>query len=139
VISLLLSLILGELWGTALAFSFLATAFTFGWIFMFAFANIALPFYYKKHRPQDFRIWKHVALPVVGTLLLIPAFVSPLLPFLPGFGKAGPVAPQIIATIPLTLIWIGIGVAIAFRRYRRDTEDELQTFDEITTAGDEGA
>lgn len=117
VLSLLLSLVLGGLWGTSLAFAFLATAFTFGWIFMFAFANTALPFYYRRHHPTEYRRWKHLILPTLGTLLLIPAFVAPLLPLLSPFSAAGPIAPQLIATIPIVLAWISIGVVLAFRRY----------------------
>ena len=29
-------------------------------------ANLALPFYYRKHRPAEFNVVKHVILPVLG-------------------------------------------------------------------------
>jgi amino acid transporter len=129
VISVVLSLGLGALWGTSITFSFLATAFTFGWIFMFAFANVALPIYYRRHRPNEFSVWKHVVFPAVGTLLLVPAVISPLLPMFPAFASAGPVTPQIIATIPVTLLWIAVGVLIAVRRYRRGTGTPIPSSD----------
>lgn len=121
-VSLALSLILGGLWGPLLAFSFLATAFTFGWIFMFGFANTALPFFYRKHHPAEYSPWKHIVLPTIGTLMLVPALVSPLLPLLPRYKAAGTVAPQIVATIPLVLVWLAVGIGLAFRRYKRGAD-----------------
>lgn len=38
-------------------------------------SNIALPLYYRRYRPQEFRIVRHVVLPAVGTLaVLIPLY-----------------------------------------------------------------
>jgi hypothetical protein len=96
---------------------------------MFAFANVALPIYYRRHRPNEFSVWKHVVFPAVGTLLLVPAVISPLLPTFPAFASAGPVTPQIIATIPVTLLWIAVGVLIAVRRYRRGTGTPIPSSD----------
>lgn len=124
-VSVMLSVILGDLWGPTLAFTFLATAFTFGWIFMFAFANAALPFFYRRHHPAEYSTVKHVILPIIGTVLLIPAFVSPLLPLLPRFKAAGTVAPQIIATIPLVVVWVAIGVVLSYRRYPRHAAETV--------------
>jgi hypothetical protein len=82
-ISVALSTILGFSWGTSLIFSFLAAAFTFAWIFMLAFANVALPIFYRRKHTHEFSVAKHVVIPLLGTVLLIPALVSPLLPPVP--------------------------------------------------------
>lgn len=120
IVTLVLSLGLGSWWGPTLAFGFLATAFTYGWILMFGMANIALPFYYLKEHRMEFSRLRHIVFPAIGTLALIPALVSPLLPFLPVFKAAGPVSPQLIATVPLTVVWaiIGIVLAVSMRKQR---------------------
>ena len=33
-------------------------------------ANLALPFYYRKYRPQEFNVVKHVILPVLGMIAI---------------------------------------------------------------------
>jgi amino acid transporter len=33
-------------------------------------ANLALPFYYRKYRPQEFSVVKHVILPVLGMIAI---------------------------------------------------------------------
>ena len=113
VITLILSLGLGSWWGPSLAFGFLATAFTYGWILMFIMANVALPFYYRKQQAGDFSVIKHVVFPAIGTIALIPAIVAPLLPYLPAFSAAGPVAWQLVATVPLTVAWAVVGAILA--------------------------
>jgi amino acid transporter len=35
-------------------------------VFVYAAANVALPFYYRKYRPAEFNIFKHVVLPALG-------------------------------------------------------------------------
>jgi amino acid transporter len=124
IVSIVLSVGLGSWWGTTLAFGFLATAFTFGWIFMFATTNLALPYFYKREHPAEFSVRKHVVYPIIGTVALIPALVAPLLPLLPQFKSAGPIPWQIAATVPLTLIWMAAGVYLA-RRMQSERADKL--------------
>ena len=118
-LSLALGVGLGMWWNPVLAYSFLATLFTFAWILTFSMANVALPFFYRKEQRNEFRAFKHLILPVVATLALIPAVVSPLLPYLPQFKAAGPVAVQVVATVPLVAVWSAVGVVWA-RRMRRE-------------------
>jgi amino acid transporter len=127
VITLVLSLGLGTWWGPSIAFGFLATAFTYGWILMFAMANIALPFFYRREHPEDFSAVRHILFPVIGTVALAPALFAPLLPLLPQFSAAGPVAWQLVATVPLTFLWaiIGIVVAVTMSRERADRAAHL--------------
>jgi amino acid transporter len=113
VITLILSLGLGSWWGPSLAFGFLATAFTYGWILMFIMANVALPFYYRKEHAGEFSMLKHVVFPAIGTIALIPALVAPVLPYFPAFSAAGPVAWQLVATVPLTVAWAIVGAILA--------------------------
>jgi amino acid transporter len=134
IITLALSLGLGSWWGTTIAFGFLATAFTYGWILMFTMTNIALPFFYRKEYPQDYSVLRHVVMPAIGTVALIPALVAPLLPFLPQFSAAGPVAWQIIATVPLTIIWALIGIYLASRASGATVENMTHLGEDQDTA-----
>jgi hypothetical protein len=46
--------------------------FGFGLNFL---ANLALPFYYRKYRPQEFNVLKHLVLPVLGMIAIaIPVY-----------------------------------------------------------------
>ena len=38
---------------------------------VYLLANLALPFYYRKFRPQEFSVVKHAVLPVLGALAII--------------------------------------------------------------------
>lgn len=119
VLSLVLGIGLGMWWSPVLAYGFLATLFTFAWILTFSMANVALPFFYRKEQRSEFKVVRHAVLPVLATLALIPAVISPLLPYLPQFKAAGPVAIQVVATVPLVVLWSAVGVVWA-RRMRRE-------------------
>src|SRR5438093_12456562 len=80
---------------------------------MLGIDNSALPFFYRKEHPADFSVVRHVLFPAIGTIALLPALFAPVLPFLPQFSKAGPVAWQLVATVPLTFIWAIAGVVVA--------------------------
>jgi amino acid transporter len=89
---------------------------------MFGIANIALPFFYRKEHPQDFSVLKHVVAPVVASVALLPALVAPVLPLTPAFAAAGPVPWQLIATVPITLVWLVIGIVVAATMRKRQIE-----------------
>lgn len=136
--TLVLSLGLGSWWGPTLAFGFLATAFTYGWILMFIMACVALPFFYRKEHPADFSVVKHIVFPVIGILALVPALVSPLLPYLPQFKAAGPVSDQLVATVPLTALWAIAGaIAVAVMARRKPEKVALAATDFIGSAREE--
>ena len=39
-------------------------------LFVYLAANVALPFYYRKYRPAEFNIIKHVVLPALGVVAI---------------------------------------------------------------------
>jgi amino acid transporter len=39
-------------------------------LFVYLAANVALPFYYRKYRPQEFNVVKHVVLPALGVVVV---------------------------------------------------------------------
>ena len=38
---------------------------------VYLLANLALPFYYRRYRPQEFSVVKHAVLPVLGALAIV--------------------------------------------------------------------
>lgn len=60
--------------GTMDPINFFAESSTMGTILVlivYLLANLALPFYYKKYRPADFRIVRHGVLPILGALSIV--------------------------------------------------------------------
>jgi amino acid transporter len=66
--------ILGHQGGTMNPVNFFAESSTMGTILVllvYLASNIALPLYYRRFRPEEFRIVKHLVLPVIGALAII--------------------------------------------------------------------
>src|SRR6202021_3932173 len=56
---------------SALTFSFeSSTMGTILILVVYFLANLALPFYYRKYRPAEFNILKHIVLPVLGMVAI---------------------------------------------------------------------
>ena len=74
--------------GSMSALNFFVESSTMGTILVlvvYFLSNLALPFYYRKYRPQEFNVVKHAVLPVLGMIAVARAGVLP--------GQAGPAAP----------------------------------------------
>jgi amino acid transporter/signal transduction histidine kinase len=70
VVSILLALVSGLLWGTVMGFAVLAITLTFGAVVIYAMGNIALPvFYFKEHRSEFSKV-KHALIPLAALPLL---------------------------------------------------------------------
>jgi amino acid transporter len=100
--------------GEMSALNFFVDSSTMGTIlvlFVYLAANVALPFYYRKYRPQEFNVVKHAVLPALGVVaVVVPLYYL----FKPG------------QTAPLNWFpWAAVGVlvvsvAYAFVMSRRD-------------------
>jgi amino acid transporter len=69
----LLGHLIGGNSGSMDPFNFFFESSTMGTILLlvvYALANLALPFYYRKYRPQEFNVIKHVILPVLGLIAI---------------------------------------------------------------------
>ncbi len=84
------------------ALNFFAESATMGTIlivFVYAAANVALPFYYRKYRPAEFNPVKHVVLPVLGVVAVgIPIYYL--------FNPSPPIQPY--DWFP----WVGLGLIV---------------------------
>jgi amino acid transporter len=74
-------------------------------------ANLALPFYYRKYRPQEFNVIKHLVLPVLGMIIIA----------VPVYYLCKPPQPQPYDWFPYAaLIILVLSVAYAYVLNRRD-------------------
>ncbi len=69
-------------------------------VFVYAAANVALPFYYRKYRPGEFSIFKHIVLPALG-------LVAVGFPIYYLFNPSPPTQPY--DWFP----WVGLGIIVA--------------------------
>ncbi len=73
-------LIVGELFKPADIFAFLGTLATLGVIILYSMANLALTSYVRREHPNDFSVWRHVVIPWIGTLALLPVLFVTVYP-----------------------------------------------------------
>ncbi len=73
-------LIVGLLFKPADIFAFLGTLATLGVIILYSMANLALTSYIRREHPEDFSVWRHVVIPWIGTLALLPVLFVTVYP-----------------------------------------------------------
>jgi len=83
---------------------------------MYVAVNIAVIGFYYRQRRDEFNVLKHVVVPVVGVILLIPAFLGVLggltIPILDI--KLDPLASPFDVVPPLVAIWMVVGIVLGF-------------------------
>jgi amino acid transporter len=72
-------------------------------LFVYFTSNVALPFYYRKYRPQEFSVLKHVILPFLGMVAIA----------VPIYYLFKPPQPQPYNWFP----WVGVGLVVVFILY----------------------
>ncbi len=72
--------LVGIIFGASLIFGFLGTITTLAVIVLYIMANIALTAFVRREHPADFSILRHVIVPLVGTVLLIPVLYVTVYP-----------------------------------------------------------
>jgi amino acid transporter len=97
--------------GTVNTFGVLGAMITFGMVFVYGSALVAVPvFFWREHR-DEFGVINHVVLPALGILSLAPVFYYNIVPFPPFPFEIAPIA---------VMVWlvIGIGVVAYLSKYR---------------------
>jgi amino acid transporter len=72
--------LVGIIFGASQIFGFLGTITTLAVIVLYIMANIALTAFVRREHPEDFNILRHVIVPLVGTVLLIPVLYVTVYP-----------------------------------------------------------
>lgn len=75
--------LVGIIFGASQIFGFLGTITTLAVIVLYIMANIALTAFVRREHPEDFNIVRHVIVPLVGTVLLIPVLWVTIIPVPP--------------------------------------------------------
>ena len=131
VLTLVLSLGIGRIYGPIMTFALLGTIFTAVLIFCYATVNLSCIVYYYRVRRDEFNWLFHLVLPVVGILFFIPAFFtaigigSQILPFI------SPLTSPLDLTLPVLGIWtlIGLGyLAYLLRTHSARIADTAKVF-----------
>ncbi len=73
-------MIIGIFFGASQIFGFLGTITTLAVIVLYIMANIALTTYVRREHPTDFNITRHVIVPLIGTILLLPVLYITVYP-----------------------------------------------------------
>jgi amino acid transporter len=102
IITLVIGLIAGVIWGPLAAFGNLGYLSSLGILPIFIVTNIALPVFIRKHHPEEFSVIMHVVFPALSTLTFAAAIWLNTSPW--------PAAP--LSVMPFIIIVVVIGAAI---------------------------
>jgi amino acid transporter len=90
--SLVLSLAGGALWGPFGAYAFYGTILGLGIVIIYILINVALVIFFRRDYPSEFSIFRHGAMPIIGSLLMllpiygllwpVPAYPNNLVPYI---------------------------------------------------------
>lgn len=103
--ALVISIGTGLILGPLNAFGLIGTILTLGLLLLYMAVCISVFVFYRRERPQDFSIVKHVIVPIIPTFILIFPLVAQVYP--------APPYPLTLA-LPILLVWIAIGVGGMF-------------------------
>lgn len=103
VITLVLTLGTGFLFGIFNAGSFTAEVLTLAIIVVYIMGNIALPFFYWREYRTEFRWWRHAVLPGIASLFLLVAL----------YGSVFPIPSYPLNLVPyVVLLWLLLGLVV---------------------------
>lgn len=108
--SILLTLVLGIIWGPLTVYGFAGTILGLGIIVVYILINLSLMIFYRKDHPKEVSPWRHGLVPVAASLLMLLPLYGQLVPY--------PAAPFSYAPIALA-VWIIMGALYAVRLQRQ--------------------
>jgi amino acid transporter len=121
ILGTILTLVGGYVWDPVTAYSVFGTALTVAVLPIYFVTALACPVYYLRFRRSETNWLLHVIIPVLGAILLIPAFLAgagiPIVSF------ATPLAWPLSLAGPVVGAWyiIGIGLAIYLHKRRKSS------------------
>lgn len=108
--SILLTLVLGIIWGPLTVYGFAGTILGLGIIVVYILINVSLMIFYRKDHPAEVSPWRHGVVPVAASLLMLLPLYGQLIPY--------PAAPFSYAPMALAA-WIIVGALYAARLQRQ--------------------
>lgn len=110
VASVVVAIGLGLAFGVANAFGLIGSILTLGLLLLYMASCVSAFFFYRRERPQDFRIVQHVIVPVIPLIILVVTFwyqVYPIPPF------------PLNLAVPILAVWVVLGVVYMLYLNRR--------------------
>ncbi len=101
-VALVVSLGCGFAFGIANGFGLIGSILTLGLLLLYVASCVSAFVFYRRERPQDFRFWQHVIVPLIPLIILFFVFYAQLYPI--------PPYPLNLA-LPILVIWIVLGIA----------------------------
>jgi amino acid transporter len=120
-----LTLVGGYTWDPVTAYAVFGTVLTVCVLPIYFVTALACPVYYLRYRRSEFNVFLHLIVPVLGAVLLIPAFFAGA--GIPVFSFASALSYPLNLAGPIVGAWylIGIGVSIYLLRRRRPSLERL--------------
>ena len=120
-----LTLVGGYTWDPVTAYAVFGTVLTVCVLPIYFVAALACPVYYVRYRRSEFNVFMHLIVPVLGALLLIPAFFAGA--GIPAFSFASALSYPLSLAGPIVGAWylIGIGVMVYLLARRRSSLQRL--------------
>jgi amino acid transporter len=99
--SAVITFVLGGLITPLSLYGFLGSLLALGIVILYILMNLGLPLYYRRQFPGEFSLFRHVILPVIGSVLLL----------LPIYGLLWPIPDWPFNLVPyILLVWVAGGV-----------------------------
>ncbi|GAC1627004.1 MAG: APC family permease [Ktedonobacteraceae bacterium] len=111
--SLVLAIATGLFFGVQNAFGLLGAILTLGLLLLYFASCVSVFVFYRRERPQDFRIVQHVIVPLIPLVILCFVIYSQIYP-VPDY--------PFNLTIPVTLVWIVLGIVYLLYLQRKKPE-----------------
>ena len=113
VASIVISIGLGLAFGVANAFGLIGSLLTLGLLLLYMASCVSTYFFYRRERPQDFRVVQHVIVPAIPLIVLVITFwyqIYPIPPF------------PLNLAVPILAIWVILGIVYMLYLNRRNPE-----------------
>jgi hypothetical protein len=110
-ISLFFALLYGFLFGPFLGFGLFGLVFTIALMIIYSMTNVScFAIYYKKYR-DEFNIFWHLVIPILGTLAMLAPLAAALIPDII-FGPENANVYPLTLGLPITVGWFVIGLVV---------------------------
>jgi amino acid transporter len=119
-VAVVVSLGLGLKYEPLAAFSLIATILTAIIVLIYIAVNASCFAFYRREYPNEFSVFKHAIVPLVGILMFVPAWLTAM--GIPAFKFIAKLAYPLSLAGPVVAIWLALGVVYLFYLSSRSPE-----------------